>query len=68
MRKEPERSILTVMRHQGVWRVEHDGRAFGHSLDKNVAKAAASRQARELFDAGRPCQVKVWGELGYWGA
>ncbi|MFZ5719084.1 MAG: hypothetical protein ACOY5Y_06395 [Pseudomonadota bacterium] len=67
MRNAPERSVLTVVRHEGVWCVEHDGRAFGHSPEKNVAKAAASRHARELFDAGTPCQVKVWGELGWGG-
>ena len=62
MRQSPERTILTVARHENLWQVEHDGRTFGHSPDKEVAKAAANRYAREMFEAGRLCQVKVWGE------
>jgi hypothetical protein len=56
---------LTVSRSEGVWRVEHDGEHFGHSREKEVAKAAAHRHARSLQDGGRPCQVQVSGEYGY---
>jgi hypothetical protein len=68
MRTVPERTVLTVTRHEGVWRVEHDGQHFGHSPDKEIAKAAAHRQARQMMDAGRACQVRVYGELGFWAA
>ncbi len=65
MRMVPNRAVLTVKRSEGVWRVEHEGEAFGHSPDKEVAKAAAHRHARSMQDGGRPCQVQVQGELGY---
>lgn len=62
MRIVLERTILNVMRQEGVWRVEHDGREFGHSADREVARAAASRQARQLMDAGHACEVRISGE------
>lgn len=68
MRMTPERAVLTVIRHEGQWSVEYDGRTFGHSADKEVAKAAANREAREMQDRGLPCQVKVMGEHGFWNA
>jgi hypothetical protein len=68
MRTIPDRSILTVTRHGGVWQVELDGQQFGHSPDKEIAKAAAHRRAREIQDSGRPCAVRVFGEHGFWGA
>jgi hypothetical protein len=63
-----ERTVFTVLRHDGQWAVEQDGRYFGHSQDKEVAKAAANREARAEQDAGRPCQVRVVGEHGFLGA
>lgn len=68
MRTVFERSLLTVRRDDGVWRVEHEGQTFGHSTDKEVAKAAANRRAREMQDAGRACQVQVHGEHGFFPA
>jgi hypothetical protein len=68
MRMVPDRAVLTVMRHEGVWRVEHEGQHFGHSSDKEIAKAAAHRRAREMQDSGRACQVRVFGEHGFWAA
>ena len=65
MRTLPDRAVLTVTQYEGGWRVEHDGRQFGHSPDKEIAKAAANRQAREMFDAGRACAVRVFGEHGF---
>jgi hypothetical protein len=62
----PDRAVLTVTRHEGVWQVEHDGQTFGHSADKEVARAAANRRARELMDDGRHCQLRVYGEHGFW--
>lgn len=67
MRTVPDRAVLTVTRHEGVWRVEHDGDTFGHSPDKEIAKAAANRHAREMLDGGRACEVRVFGEHGFKG-
>jgi Uncharacterized protein conserved in bacteria (DUF2188) len=66
MRAIPERAVLTVTRNQGGWWVEHEGATFGHSPDKEIAKAAANRHAREMQDKGRPCQVRVHGEHGFY--
>jgi hypothetical protein len=66
MRMVPDRAVLTVKRHEGVWRVEYEGQHFGHSSDKEIAKAAANRHAREMMDAGRSCEVRVSGEHGFW--
>ena len=66
MRMAPERTVLTVTPHDGVWRVESDGQEFGHSREKEVARAAANRHAREILDSGRLCQVRVYGEYGFW--
>ena len=68
MRMVPDRAVLTVTRREGVWRVEYDGEAFGHSSDKEIAKAAAHRQARQMLDGGRACEVRVSGEHGFWAA
>ena len=62
MRLTPDRSVLTVARHDGQWAVELDGEYFGHSINKEETKATASKRAREMFDAGKPCQVRVSGE------
>lgn len=67
MREITDRTILTVLRHEGGWSVELDGDYFGQSVDKEVTKAAANRRARSLQDAGRACQVRVSGEHGFWG-
>ncbi|HEV2533690.1 hypothetical protein [Phenylobacterium sp.] len=66
MRMVPDRAVLTVVRHNGQWAVEYDGDHFGHSPDQQVAKAAANRRVREMQDTGRPCQVRVSGENGFW--
>jgi predicted NAD/FAD-binding protein len=65
MRMTLNRAVLTVTRSDGVWSVEHEGQSFGHSADKEVAKAAANRRALQMLDGGQPCQVKVWGEMGF---
>jgi len=66
MRAQIERMVLTVQREDGVWRVEEEGLFFGHSPDKEVARAAAVRRAREIQDRGQPCQLRVHGEHGFW--
>jgi len=63
-----DRLVLTVCRHGDAWAVEEDGRYFGHSADKDVAKASANKRAREMQDEGRPCQVRVSGEHGFYAA
>ncbi len=62
-----DRTVFTVMRHDGQWAVEHEGRYFGHSREKEEAKAAANREARAVQDAGQPCKVRVVGEHGFFG-
>ena len=68
MQTKTDRAVLTVLRHQGEWAVELDGELFGHSRDREISKAAAHRRAREVQDAGRPCQVRVSGETGFYAA
>ena len=65
MRMIPDRAVFTVARHNGLWAVEHDGEFFGHSSDKEVAKAEACKRARAAQDKGRPCQLRVSGENGF---
>jgi hypothetical protein len=68
MRVTQERSVLSVVRHNGGWAVELDGEHFAPSSDKEVCKAAANRRAREIQDGGKACQVRVVGEHGFFGA
>lgn len=63
-----DRAVLTVLRNEGLWAVELDGEFFGHSSEQQVAQAAANRRAREMHDSGRPCLVRVTGEIGFFGA
>jgi len=60
--------VLSVVRHDGAWAVELDGDYFAHSSDKEIAKAAANKHARQMQDGGRPCQVRVSGEHGFFVA
>ncbi|HEY3696732.1 hypothetical protein [Phenylobacterium sp.] len=60
-----DRAVLTVTRHEGVWVVEHEGSIFGHSPDKEIAKATANKRARQMLDGGRACQVRISGEHGF---
>ena len=66
MRVASERAVFTVTRHDGMWAVEHGGEYFGHSRDKEVAKAAANKRVRQLLDSGRACLVRVMGEHGFY--
>jgi hypothetical protein len=67
MREITNRTVLTVLRHDGGWSVEQDGDFFGQSSDKEVAKAAAHRRALSLHASGQACQIRVSGEHGFWG-
>ena len=62
MREVLERAVFTVLRDGDAWAVEHDGGFFGHSSDKEVAKAYAHKRAREIVDRGGGAQVRVHGE------
>jgi hypothetical protein len=68
MKMITERAVLTVLRHEGAWAVELDGELFGQSRDREIAKAAAYRRAREMQDSGRACQVRISGETGFYAA
>ena len=65
MRTIVDRAILTVIQHEGSWAVEFEGQLFGHSIDKEVAKAAAHKRARQMQDGGRPCQIRIGGEPNF---
>ena len=65
MRAEIDRTVLTVTPHEGAWAVECNGERFGHTPDKEVAKASAHKRARMIQDGGRACQVQVRGDVGY---
>ena len=67
MREITNRTVLTVLRHDGGWSVEQDGDFFGQSADKEVAKAAAHRRALSLHESVRACQIRISGEHGFWG-
>jgi hypothetical protein len=67
MRTDVARSIFTICRRGDTWVVEHDGEDFGHSPDKEVAKASAHKRARALQAGGRTCEVRVFGEHGFFG-
>ncbi len=68
MRADVDRAVFTVMRLEGGWAVEYGDERFGHSPDKEVARAFAYKRARQLQDGGQPCQIKVIGESGFFGA
>lgn len=68
MRMPQDRAVFTVKRQNGLWIVEHDGEEFGHSSDKEVARAEATKRMRSVQEAGRLCQIKVAGEHGFYAA
>ncbi len=57
--------IFRIVKHDGAWSVEHDGHYSNHSRDKDDVIAAASRLARAAIGNGRPAQVRIDGETGY---
>ena len=54
--------MFTVKRDGDAWAVELQGAFFGHSADKEVARAHAHKRAREVVDRGGAAQVRVQGE------
>ncbi len=57
--------IFRVVHHDGAWSVEHEGRYSSRSADKAVAVASATKLARAAIGEGRPTQVRIEGETGY---
>ncbi len=57
--------IFRVVQHDGAWSVEHQGRYSNRSSDKDVAVASATKLARAALTIGRPAQVRIEGETGY---
>jgi hypothetical protein len=62
------RAVFTVARHLGGWAVEHEGAFLDPCPTQDEARAAANKRARACLDAGRPCQVNVRGETGFFTA
>ena len=63
-----DREVFTVAPYKDGWAVEHNGEFTAAATSKEEARAAAHRAARASHDAGKPCQVTVRGESGYFGA
>jgi hypothetical protein len=57
--------IFRVVQHDGAWSVEHEGSFSNRSRDKAVAIASATKLARAAIVVGRPVQVRIEGETGY---
>lgn len=57
--------IFSVVQRDGAWSVEHDGHYSSRSHDKAVAVASATKLARAALASGRPAQVRIEGETGY---
>ena len=57
--------IYQVVRHDGAWAVEHEGRYSNRTPEKAIAIASANRMARAALGAGRLVQVRIEGESGY---
>jgi len=63
----PNRAVFTVTRSGDGWAVEHDGSMFDPSEEREEVMASAVRRARGSNDAGRPSQIRVQGEPGFYG-
>jgi hypothetical protein len=63
----PNRDVFCISPYNGGWAVEHNGEYHDASTSQEEVRAAAHRRARASQDAGRPCQVTVSGETGFFG-
>jgi hypothetical protein len=61
----PAPQIFLVTRRDGAWSVEHDGRSSCRSPNKEEVVASATKLARAASLDGRPSQVRIEGETGY---
>jgi hypothetical protein len=57
--------IFRIVRHDGAWAVEHEGRYSNRARDKAEVVASATKLARAAVGQGRIVQVRVEGETGY---
>jgi hypothetical protein len=57
--------IFRIVRHDGAWAVEHEGRFSNRARDKAEVVASATKLARAAVGQGRIVQVRVEGETGY---
>lgn len=57
--------IFRIVRHDGAWAVEHEGRFSNRARDKAEVVASATKLARAAIGQGRIVQVRVEGEAGY---
>jgi hypothetical protein len=57
--------IFKIVKHDGAWAVEHDGRLSNRAKDKAEVVASATKLARAAVGQGRIVQVRVEGETGY---
>jgi hypothetical protein len=57
--------IFKIVKHDGAWAVEHEGRYTNRARDKAEVIASASKLARAAAGQGRVVQVRVEGETGY---
>ncbi|MBS0298055.1 MAG: DUF2188 domain-containing protein [Proteobacteria bacterium] len=62
------RAVFTVTPHADGWGVEHEGELLDPCRTMEEARAAATRRARACQDLGRPCQINVSGERGFFAA
>jgi len=57
--------IFKIVKHDGAWAVEHEGRLSNRARDKAEVVASATKLARAVSGQGRVVQVRVEGESGY---
>jgi hypothetical protein len=57
--------IFKIVKHDGAWAVEHEGRLSNRARDKAEVIASATKLARAAVGQGRVVQVRVEGETGY---
>ena len=57
--------IFKIVKHDGAWAVEHEGRISNRARDKAEVIASATKLARAAVGQGRVVQVRVEGETGY---
>ncbi len=61
----PTLQIFLVTRRDGAWSVEHEGRSSHRSPNREEVIASATKLARAASHDGRPSQVRIEGETGY---
>lgn len=57
--------IFRIVKQDGAWAVEHEGRLTNRARDKAEVIASATKLARAAIGRGQIVQVRVEGESGY---